>query len=74
MYPDKALGLDGMNPVFFQHFWLIIKDDIVTACSLKFETCSFPASINDTAITLIPKIHDPQVMSNLRPISLCNVI
>ena len=32
-----------------------------------------PKSINLTFISLIPKIHNPKKVSNIRPISLCNV-
>ena len=32
-----------------------------------------PESINITFISLIPKIHNPKKVSNIRPISLCNV-
>jgi len=31
-------------------------------------------SINHTFITLIPKVHNPEKVTNFQPISLCNVI
>ena len=31
MDPLKAPGLDGMPPLFFQHFWPTIGDDVVEA-------------------------------------------
>lgn len=32
MHPDKAAGLDGLNPAFFQVFWHIIGVDVVEFC------------------------------------------
>lgn len=29
MHPDKACGLDGLNPAFFQVFWSIVEHDVV---------------------------------------------
>lgn len=32
MHPDKASGLDGLNPGFFQHFWPILGKEVYTCC------------------------------------------
>lgn len=39
-----------------------------------FEDPSRIGDINQTLLTLIPKVHDPSRPSNFRPISLCNVV
>lgn len=31
MHLDKSSGPDGMNPAFYQHFWHIVKGDVVAA-------------------------------------------
>jgi hypothetical protein len=33
-----------------------------------------PVGLNDTSITLIPKVRNPQVISQYRPIALCPVL
>lgn len=74
MHPDKASGHDGYNPAFFQRFWPLIGDDVIRNCTTWLQQGTFPASLNDTIITLIPKCNSTTTMKDLRPIFLCNVL
>ncbi|XP_019190614.1 PREDICTED: uncharacterized protein LOC109185072 [Ipomoea nil] len=74
MFPDKAPGLDGMNPGFYQHFWDIVGGDVSTYIVNCLNTRSFPTCLNDTNIILIPKKKTPEMVSDYRPIALSNVV
>lgn len=74
MHPDKASGPDGLNPAFFQQFWLILGKKVFTCCKEWLNKGSFPASLNDTNVVLIPKKENACCMKDLRPIALCNVL
>lgn len=74
MHPDKSLGLDGLNPTFYQHHWESIKHDLVSQCLKIISDASLPVQLHDTAIVLIPKRRNPEVVSDLRPIALCQVL
>jgi hypothetical protein len=39
-----------------------------------FVTGKMPKGVNETAITLIPKKDDPELLKDFRPISLCSVV
>ncbi|KAM6553580.1 hypothetical protein CsatB_014342 [Cannabis sativa] len=74
MHPDKALGPDGMGPGFFQHHWDIVGSDVTNLVKEFFATEALPDGLNDTNLVLIPKKKNFITMSDLRPISLCNVL
>ena len=70
----KAPGLNGIPAFFFQHFWDIVKPDVISTVQVFFHSGSLGRSLNHTLITLIPKISFPQEVSHFKPISLCNVL
>ena len=74
MAPLKALGSDGMPPLFYQTYWTYVGMDISQAVLSCLNFGSLLKSINHTFITLIPKVKNPEKVSEFRPISLCNVI
>ena len=52
----------------------MLKEDIIRAIKIFFDTGIMPEGVNDTVIVLIPKVKNPQAIKDFRPISLCNVI
>ena len=70
----KAPRPDGMPPLFFQSFWHLIGDDVSKAVLDCLNSCHIPQEFNFTYVTLIPKVKNPEKISEFRPISLCNVI
>jgi exonuclease III len=74
MHPSKAPGPDGMSSFFFQKFWHVIGPSVSTAVLSILNSARMLRKINLTHISLIPKKKNPELMSDYRPISLCNVI
>ena len=74
MHPTKSPGPDGMPPLFFQKYWSIVGQDVIDCVLNILNTGEMPPRLNDTYICLIPKIKNPQKITDFRPISLCNVM
>lgn len=74
MHPDKSPGPDGMTPGFYQKFWKILSAYVVSVVKKFFETDVVDKELIDTNIALISKKRNPQFMTELRPISLSNVM
>jgi hypothetical protein len=74
MGPNKAPGPDGFTAGFFQRHWSLVKESVVNAV-LGFlnggEMCN---EVNRTVLVLIPKVANPQELTQFTPISLCNVL
>ena len=63
MSPSKAPGVDGFTAGFFQRHWNIIQGDLVPAILGFLNGGELPAGFNDTSITLIPKVRNPQCIA-----------
>jgi ribonuclease HI len=74
MKPGKAPGADGFNAGFFQTHWSLVKQSVVPAVLAFLNGGVLPGEVNKTLLVLIPKVANPQDLSQYRPISLCNVI
>lgn len=74
MHPEKSLGPDGMTPGFYQKWWHIVKNDVVSNVRRFFNTGVLDDQLKGTNIALIPNNPNPLLMTDIQPISLCNVV
>lgn len=74
MGPRKALGPDGYGVCFFQDHWSIMREKVCQIVLYFLNSRHSLAEINFTHIVLIPKKFNPRLLTNYRPISLCNVL
>ena len=74
MSPLKAPGPDGSHSIFFQHHWDILSPNIVATIQEIFQTSEIPPNWGGTNLVLIPKIEHLEMISQFRPIRLCNTL
>ncbi|KAL3819736.1 hypothetical protein ACJIZ3_005641 [Penstemon smallii] len=74
MHPLKSPGPNGLPVLFYQKFWNIIKNDVISATLDFLNNQNFHEDSNFTHVVLIPKCKSPTSITQFRPISLCNVI
>lgn len=70
----KAPGPDGYNGLFFKKKWDTVGKDVCQAIQSFFNGEDLPPEINETIMSLVPKISIPKILHQLRPISCCNFI
>ncbi|KAL0439707.1 UNVERIFIED_CONTAM: LINE-1 reverse transcriptase [Sesamum latifolium] len=70
----KAPGPDGYSAGFFKAAWPIVGGEVTQAILEFFATCRLLKQVNSTLISLIPKVNNPTVVAEYRPISCCNVL
>ncbi|CAL2255075.1 unnamed protein product [Prunus armeniaca] len=70
----KTPGPDGFPTLFYQDYWGFCSDDIISFVQDCFNTASLPDHLNETLISLVPKVERPMCMNQLRPISLYNTL
>ena len=71
---EKSPGPDGFPFCFYQHFWSVIKIDLVDMFKYFHQSESLDAleNINQTFIALLPKKRRVDRIQDFRPISLLN--
>ncbi|XP_015160335.1 uncharacterized protein [Solanum tuberosum] len=72
MNPNSAAGPDGMNGYFFQKCWHMIKHDLLGVTQAFFCGQMIPKYFFHSCIVLLPKVKNPNKLSEFRPISLSN--
>ncbi|KAL2937498.1 LINE-1 reverse transcriptase-like protein [Bienertia sinuspersici] len=70
----KSPGPDGFNSSFFKLSWPILGNEISAVVLDFFQTGRLLREINNTNITLIPKVNNPMSVTDFRPIAYCNTI
>lgn len=69
----KAPGSDGLQAIFYKSQWSIVGPAVCSLIKAIFKDPRKVKEINDTMITLVPKVEPVTSIKEMRPISLCNV-
>ena len=71
---DKIPGPDGWLIEFFMELYDMLGQDLLQVVEDTRTTGRIPACFNSTFIALIPKVENPLLLNDFKPISLCNCI
>lgn len=74
MAPWKAPGPDGFHAGFFQNNWDLVGENTTSLCLKILNGDISIGDLNTNFLILIPKVKNPRIVADFRPISLCNVI
>jgi len=69
---NKSPGLDGLSTEFYQTFWHILGNFLVSVYNESFDQGLLPISIRKSVLGLIFKKGEKELLKNYRPISLTN--
>jgi hypothetical protein len=69
---NKAPGPDGMTGLFYKSYWPIVKSSVISSVQSFFRGGFMLKEFNHTNIALIPKVDNPLLVHQFRPISLTN--
>jgi mannosylglycoprotein endo-beta-mannosidase len=73
MEHNKAPGPDGFPSEFYQHFWDVIKGDLLELFSVLHSGELELFRLNFGEIILLPKVNEAERIQQYRPICLLNV-
>ena len=71
--PLKSPRDDSFHASFYQNTWDITGTTLTRFVFDFLDSGMLPAGVNDTLLVLIPKVQHPELISQFRPINLCNV-
>jgi hypothetical protein len=74
MGQTKAPGMDSLPDLFYQRHWALLKDEVWWAVRDFSQWRPNPKDFNDTIVVLIRKVSSLKLLTQFRPIILCNVL
>lgn len=71
MKNNKASRFDCFDVLFFKKVWNIVREDIIKAF---FQSRHFLKKVKCIILTRVPKVSNPSICKDFRPITCCNTI
>lgn len=73
MPTDKAPRPDGFNGMFMKKCWTTVRSDFYALCEEFHSGTANLDCINNSFVTLVPKVENPETVNDFRPIALLNI-